>query len=160
MGTLIDQLFPQDQADAIRKLWEDKSSRLSLEQEIGKRLVSNDGIIDELPLSQLMLITSLSPFADSSDECHDVAEIIYWGINKKDVLPKIAEYLDTRELAYRCLVSLSFFKVALIARWKRHAAPSPDFYRRVGISSFNAIGMKDIGNHFYQWESFMGEFFV
>jgi hypothetical protein len=52
MGAPIDRLFPQDQSDAIRTLWEDKSSQLLLEQEIGKRLISFDGIIEELPLAQ------------------------------------------------------------------------------------------------------------
>lgn len=160
MGALIDKLFPQDQADAIRTLWEDKSSQLLLEQEIGKRLISYDGIIEELPLAQLMLITSLSTFADSPDECYNVASIIYWGINKEDILPRVAECLSNREIAYKCLVSLGFFREALIARWERHAAPSPNFYRKVGINSFNRIGMEDVGSHFYQWESFMGEFFV
>ena len=37
MATLIDKLFSGSQADAIRSLWEDKNSRLFIEQEIGKK---------------------------------------------------------------------------------------------------------------------------
>ena len=160
MGVLIDQLFPESQANAIRKLWEDKSAHLLLEQEIGKQLVSYNGIVDELPFTQLMLITSLSSFAYSADECHDVASIIYWGLKKKDILPMVTEYQSPREYAYKCLISLGLFKQALIARWKRHAYPSPTYYRKGGVASFKQIGMDAISGHFVQWEGFMGEFFV
>ena len=60
-----------------RKLWEDKGSRLLLEQQIGKKLIENEAIIEDLPFTQLMLVTSLSTFATSEDECFNVASIIY-----------------------------------------------------------------------------------
>ena len=159
MATLIDSLFQDKDADGIRKLWEDKSSHLMLEQEIGKKLIELDIIIDELPLTQLMFISTLSPFASSKKECYAVAEIIYWGIQKEDILPLVTEH-QGRSLAYRCLVSLGFFKPALIKRHKRYGAPSLSFYREVGIKSFSHIGMEDIGSHFKQWEHFLNEFFV
>jgi len=159
MSTLIDSLFPSDDADSIRRLWEDKGSHLLLEQEIGKRLIESDVIIDELPLTQLMFIATLSPFASSKKECYDVAEIIYWGMQKSDILPLVTEH-QGKALAYRCLISLGLFKPALIKRHRRHGSPSPDFYRAVGIESFSSVGMSDIGLHFGRWECFMNEFFV
>ena len=160
MSALIDKLFPQDKANAIRKLWEDKSSRLLLEREIGKCLVEHEGIIEELPLTQLMLITSLSPFASSARECYDVAEIIYWGIKQEDILPRVTEHFDSKELAYRCLISLGLFKKVIISKCERYGAPSPKFYRGIGVTSFKRIGKENISSHFVQWESFMSEFFV
>ena len=159
MAALIDSLFSKNQADAIRKLWEDQNSRLLLEQEIGKKLISDETVLDKLPFTQLMLITSLSPFSNSEEESCIVASIIYWGIKERDILPMIAEH-HGKELAYRCLISLGMFKRALTIRWKRHAAPAPVFYREVGIRSFSQIGMEDISCHFKQWESFINEFFV
>lgn len=159
MRALIDKLFSKDPADAIRKLWEDENSRLLIQKEIGKELLNNDSIIDDLSLVQLMLITSLSHFAESEDECHDVASIIYWGFNKPDILPLITEH-EGKELAYRCLISLGFYSEALHKRCQRYAAPSPSFYRAVGISSFKQIGKDNIGLHFYQWENFISEMFI
>jgi hypothetical protein len=159
MGSLINKLFDESQTNAIQKLWDDKDSRFLVQKEIGKKLLDNKEIIDELPLTQVMFIVSLSNFADSETECYSVAEIIYWGLHRIDIMPRITEH-NGKDLAYRCLISLGFFKKGLIKRWERHAAPSPSFYRQVGIQSFENIGMRDIGNHFYQWENFMGEFFI
>jgi len=81
MSALIDKLFTKSQADAIRQLWEDKSSRLFIEQEIGKEILNSPDVIKELPLAQLMFIASMSPFASSSDECYTIAEIVYYSRN-------------------------------------------------------------------------------
>lgn len=159
MAALIDQLFIKSQADAIRKLWKDSSSRSLIQQEIGKKLLDHDGIISELPLTQVMFIVSLSPFAESEKECNEVAEIVYWGMHKSDIIPMVTEH-NGKELAYRCLISLGFFKGYLIRRWERLGAPSPSYYRWVGIKSFKEIGRDDIGNHFGKWEGFIGEFFI
>ena len=159
MPPLIDQVFSQSQADAIRSLWEDKNVRLLLQKEIGKQLLLDTKLIDETPLTQLMFLTSLSSFSSSDQECYYVASIIWWGLNEEDILPRVAEHRG-KDLAYRCLISLGFFKNALISKWERHAAPSPSFYRDVGMRSFDQIGMPNVSHHFRQWEHFMGEFFV
>jgi len=159
MTALIDKLFVKSQTDAIRKLWEDTSSRTLIQQEIGKKLIDHEEIIAELPLTQIMFIVSLSPFADSEDECNNVAEIIYWGFQQPNIIPMITEHKG-KELAYRCLVSLGFFKHHLIRRTERRGAPSITFYRQIGINCFNQLGRKDIGNHFAKWENFIGEFFA
>ena len=99
MASLIDKLFPESKANAIRELWEDKSSRLLLQQEIGKALTSNEGFIVDLPLTQLMFITSLSPFAYSDIECHSVATIIYWGINRNDILPYVTDQQERQRIS-------------------------------------------------------------
>ncbi|MEI7942751.1 MAG: hypothetical protein WCH76_06250 [Candidatus Riflemargulisbacteria bacterium] len=57
MPSIIEKLFTKSQAEAIQQLWEDKRSRLLLEQEIGKKLLDTDRVIEDLPLTQLMLIT-------------------------------------------------------------------------------------------------------
>ena len=159
METLIDQLFIKSQADAIRTLWEDTSSRALIRKEIGKQLLSHELIIKELPLTQLMLTASLSSFADSENECCEIAGIIYWGIKTVDIIPMVSKH-NGRELAYRCLISLGFFKQYLIKRCERYGAPSPSFYRQAGINSFNSIGMNDIGYHFLQWENLISELFI
>lgn len=159
MDSLIDNLFSESQANAIRTLWEDTSSRKLIQKEIGKQLLNNDQIINQLPLTQLMFVSSLSPFANSDKECYSVAEIIYWGINRIDIMPRISEH-NGKELAYRCLLSLGFLKQSLTKKWERHGAPSPSYYRQAGIQSFHNIGMEDISGHFIKWENFLGEFFV
>jgi len=159
MSALIDKIFPESQAKALRKLWEDKTCHLLIQKEIGKKLLEKD-IIEEFPLAQIIVLTSLSPFAKSEEECVDVAHIIYWGILRTDILPMITEVQKEEELAYKCLISLGLFKKVLIKKYEVHGAPSPKFYRMVGITSFRHIGKDDISDHFCQWEGFMGEMFV
>lgn len=156
---LVNSLFSSTQIESIIKLWQDKNSRLLIEKEIGKHLLESDEILTESSFDQILVITSLSPFASSDDERQSVAHIIYWGIKRGDMLPLCTEH-QGKELAYRCLISLGFFKRALIERHKRHGAPSPDFYREVGIEAFNRARMVEIGNHFYKWESFINDIFV
>ena len=159
MGSaLIDNLFPEKQANAIKKIWEDKESQFLLEKQIGKKLLDSNEILDDLPLTQLMLIASLSPFASNKSECHNVASIMFWGIHTIDILPLVTEH-QGKQLAYRCLISLSLFKKALIKKWQRYGAPSPDFYRRVGTKTFKQIRCPYISQHFYQWECFLCEMF-
>jgi len=158
MGALIEKLFTQSQSEAIKKLWEDKSSRLLIQKEVGKRLLNKDEIILDLPLHQIIFLTSLSSFADSERECWDVAEVVYWGINHDDIFPMVSQHYG-KDLAYRCLISLSFFKSYMGEKCNRHGAPSPEFYRGVGVQSFHSIGEDDISEHFYKWECFLSEFF-
>jgi hypothetical protein len=159
MASLIDSLFNHSESDAIKKLWNDKNTNELIKKEIGKQLLNTDKILIEMPLVQILLITSLSPFAESIEECDQVACIIYWGIKEKDILPMITEQFG-KPFAYRCLISLGFFKRNLAERCKRYAAPSPSFYREAGIRTFNAIGMTTISHHFKSWESFLEEMFV
>lgn len=159
MTTLIDKLFSQPQADAIRTLLDDTGSRHLMQKEIGKTLLDYNQITEDHPLEQIMVIVSLSPFANSENECCEVAGIIYWGIHRIDIIPMVSKH-SGKDLAYRCLVSLGLFKQYLIRQCERYGAPSPLFYRQVGIKSFENIGMEDIGGHFNKWENFISEFFV
>lgn len=156
MSALIDRLFIKKDADAIRTLWEDRSTHLLLEQEIGKEILNNDNLILEMPLTQIMFILTLSPFSSGENECHDIAEIIYWGMDKTDIIPMAFEHKGF-DLACRCLLSLSFFKGKMKQRTERYGCPSVSFYRKIGIEAFRKIGKVDISRHFCQWEVFLGE---
>ena len=159
MSALVDKLFDKKQADAIRKLWKDRNSRFLIQKEIGKQLIRCESVIEEIPLTQIMFITSTSSFANSENECYDIAGIIYWGLNKTDILPMVTKH-QGEELGKRCLISLGFFGGVIAKKYERYGAPSPSFYRNIGTSSFYQSGKDDIGDHFSKWELFMQEFFV
>ena len=158
MINLISRLFDSSQIPSVIKLWQDQNSRLLIEKEIGKNLLSSSDILDS-SFSQLLILTSLSPFASSENEKAEVAGIIFWGIKHNDILPLVTEH-QNKELAYRCLISLGFFRKALEERCNRYGAPSPDFYRTIGIGAFSRNKMEDIGEHFFKWENFINEIFL
>lgn len=159
MSALIEKLFNKSQTTAIQKLWDDADSRGAIEEAIAQRILNSDEIIEESPLAQIMFLMTLSPFASNVSECHDVAEIIIWGLKKDNVLPSIVEHRK-EDLAYRCLISLCLFKDALTYKCNRHGAPKPEFYRQVGISTFHQLGKNDISLHFRQWEAFIPEILI
>ena len=161
MIPLIQKLFNESDIKHIESLISDNSDIISIHKEIGIRLIGSDAIIPELPFDQLLVILSVSPFANNSEECHDVANIITWGIHEKDILPSVVDqHHKPKELAYRCLISLSFFKSTLIHKHDRYGAPSPEFYRGIGINSFKQVGMDVISQHFLQWENFINDVFI
>jgi len=158
MIDLLTSLFPNSQVKSIIKLWQDENSKSLIQKEVGKRLLSSDKVITNFPFGQILVITSLSTFASSEDEKQSVAHIIHWGIFRNDILPLCTEH-QGKELAYRCLISLGFFKRALEERCERHGAPSPDFYRELGIHVFHGLQMTEISEHFSKWEYFINEIF-
>jgi len=164
MKDILKRLF-KDQANAADILLADSATCDQIELEIAKAILNEDEIVVENPISQLrVIVSSMSPFASSKDECNDITDIIIWGMKSSDdvvdkIIPMITEH-QGYELAKRCLISLSFFEQHMFNRWQRTAAPSPDFYRKVGISSFKTSGHSDIGYNFDNWSFFIKEFFV
>lgn len=158
MSALIEKLFTEEQVGGIRKLWDDKNCRLLIEQQIGIKLLENQEIIQDSPWVQILCITSLASFASDDQECIMVANILSWGMTKTEILPLVSEHKG-KDLAYRCLISLSFHTKAIERRHQRRGAPSPDFYRHVGQQSFHQLNMPEIEAHFNKWTAFLPEMF-
>lgn len=158
MSALIEKLFTHGQVDGIRKLWEDKSCRHIIEQQVGSKLLENQEIIQESPWVQILCITSLALFASDDQECVMIANIINWGMSQKQILPLVSEHKG-KDLAYRCLIALSFYRKAMERRHNRCGAPSLIFYQRVGEQTFHQLDLLEIESHFDKWTSFLPEVF-
>jgi hypothetical protein len=162
MKELMKKLF-KEQYKSAEILLADKDTYRLLEAQVAKALLNNDKIILEEPICQLRLIISnMSTFANSKEECDEVTNIIIWGMKNEDldsILPMVTEH-QGYDLAKRCLISISFFENHMIQRHNRYAAPSPNFYRKIGAASFIQSGHQDIGEHFDKWSLFIKEFFV
>jgi hypothetical protein len=156
--SIIRKLFEKSDEEVVRILLDDSSSHLTMSQRIGQNLLLSEDFIEDDCWMQIYSIVTLAPFANSEQECSQVTEIIRWGASKTDVMPSIIEHRK-EELAYRCLISLSFYKKRMEQKTKRHGAPSVNFYRNIGTHEFKSLGKDDISEHFYQWEGFLAEFF-
>ena len=132
---------------ALIKLLLDEDTRLKILKSMGNRLLKNSNIFLEDCLGQLTLITSIAPFAESQEECIDIAQTIKWGLKQKNILPLISEHKG-KDLANRCLISLSFFYKAIKARTNHHGYPNHNFYRKIGIQTYLDIGEYNLSNHF------------
>ena len=155
--SLLEKIFSQIEIESIQKLMDD-DSLLLIEREIGSRLMKSEDILHEEVWNQVYSIVSMAPFTESRDERLAITDIIKWGAFQVDIFPSIAAHRK-QDLAYRCLISLSFYKQNLERKYQKFGAPSPDYYREIGIGTFQTIGMENIGEHFGQWEHFLGEVF-
>ena len=159
---LIEELYSEQECRVIKDLFlEDSSSRLSLREAIGNKIIiEKEKILSSNALDALYLICLTAKFAASEDECHRVAITIYQFLDKPlDIIPSLIED-EGLKFASKTLMALSFRVKALENRWKYHGAPSPSFYRKVSKTIFNNYGQKDLATHHEQWEGFLGELLV
>lgn len=155
---LVYNLFPEKSARAIDALWQDGENRGLLAREIGKKLMSSKKIVTDSPEIQLMSLLSQANFVHGEEEPVLVAGMMRKHMRDLDPLPLISRH-SGRELAERCLLSLGLLHPAMEERYKRRAAPKPDFYREVGIRTMEEIGVDSVAANFKRWESFLGEVF-
>ena len=123
-----------------------------VQQTMARSLMGNQPIFVS-PINQVMVIFSQAQFADTEEECVDVALILC--VPPFDVFPEITEHQGWG-LATRCLIGLSIFYKGMEAR-QRRGYPAPHFYRQVGKSTFQRCGKPELSSHFENWERFIGE---
>lgn len=123
---------------------------------MGQKLLQKDEIFAIDSMGQILLLVANAPFIQSDEECMQISNIVQWGIKKTNILPLVTEHKE-KDLAYRCLLSLGFFRPALERRTKYHGAPAAHFYRETGIQEFKRIGFVEISEDFTKWECFLSE---
>lgn len=159
---LIEELYGEKDCEIIKTLFlEDPSSRLSLREAIGNKIIlEKDKILVTNSLDAICLICLTAKFAASEDECHRVAITIYQFLDKPlDTIPSLIDDKGIK-FASKTLMALSFRAKSLEKRWKYHGAPSPSFYRKVSKTVFDCYGQKDLAAHHEQWEGFLGELLI
>lgn len=160
MTSLIEKLYSDRAVELIRDLYyDDIDAKESFYEAFGNKIIEKqDVFLDSKPLDILMLICNTAKFANSIEECHNVAVIIYRRINDPKPLPYI---LDDHglDLAEKSFIALSFFYPALEKRWKK-GAPPPAFYRQCSKKIFSANNLSDIAENHERWENFFSEIFV
>ena len=58
-------------------------------------------------------------------------------------------------IADECLVGVGFFRKRMDEMYKRHAAPSSEYYSKVGSAAFNRLGYEKISENFSGWTDFI-----
>lgn len=159
--SLIEQLYDDDSVKLIRSIYkEDPSSRELLFKAFGQKIIEKqETFINSKPLDILSLICMTASFADSKEECQEVAVIFFNRLKDENPLPYIMDDHGFL-LAQKTLVALSLYYKAMEKRWKYHGAPSPDYYRRVSKLVFEKNGKNSIANHHEMWENFFSEIFL
>jgi len=159
MLSIIEQLVGSNEVSAINSLMSSEKNTLSILKSLGHMMLEKDDIFVIDSQGQIMLIVAAAPFIKSDEECIQVTEIVKWGMKEPNVFPIITEHKD-KDLAYRCLISCSFFHSAMENRTNRYGAPSISYYRNIGIKTFKDIGYEDVSDDFSKWECYLNEMFL
>ena len=61
------------------------------------------------------------------------------------------------DLADDCLLTVALFAKHILELNRRHAAPSIQWYKMVGTTSFERLGYYDIANDYDYWTDFISE---
>lgn len=159
--SLIEQLYDDKSVEVIRAIYsEDVSSRQMLFRAFGQKIIEKqETFLIAKPLDLLSLICMTASFADSDEECQDVAVIFFKRLNDSNPLPYISEDAGIL-LAEKTLVSLSLYPKAMERRWKYKGAPSPSFYREASKLVFKKNEKDSIAKNHEKWELFFSEIFV
>ena len=158
--TLIEELYSQKAIALIKELYyDDVEAKEAFYSAFGNKILETQHkVLMSKPLDIIMFICSTAKFSSSPEESSYVAVMIYKRLKEPNPLPYI---LDDKglDLAEKILISLSFFKPALYARWKR-GGPHPDFYRSYSKSIFVSEGLEYVSVNHERWENFFCEFFI
>jgi len=159
--SLIEQLYDDESVKMIRELYaDDIESRDALMQSIGNKIIEkSETFLIAKPLDVISLICMTATFADSKEECQEVAVIIYRRLNDSNPLPYIMDDAGML-LAEKTLTSLSFFRKAMEHRTKYKGAPTPEFYRKASKLLFSKNNQEYIAEHHEKWENFFCEMFI
>jgi hypothetical protein len=159
--SLIEELYDEKSRKLIKSLYKDDvNSRETLYAAFAEKILEkSDLILTSKPLDILTLLCMTANFADTKEECQQVAIIVFKCLKQENPLPYIMDDQGFA-LAEKTLVALSFFRSAMDYRSKRKGAPTSDFYRRTSKIIFEQNGYPEISAHHEQWEKFLNEMFL
>ena len=154
---IIDFIYSKSECANIRELYKDESSRPLLQQQIGKRILDRQHtLIDGSAIDTLAMICMNQNFTTDERECLSVSLFVCRGIKNVSPIPNVTDCSGI-DLASKLLVSLSFFKPAMVKRWRHHGSPSPDWYRKVSQTTFAHHDYEGLAKHHWHWENFLSE---
>ena len=157
---IIDFIYSKPECANIRELYKDEACRPLLQQQIGKRILdSQQTFIDGNAIDTLAMICLNQDFTKDEKECLSVSLFVCRGIKNLEPIPRVTDCSGI-DLASKLLVSLSFFKPAMINRWKRYGSPSPNWYRRVSQTTFAHHNHEGLAKNHWYWENFLSEMLV
>lgn len=156
MTKIWEKITSPNEYTSINELAKDTNNHLLIFKALGQRFLNKEDLFICDPSGQIMLMIANAPFIKSEQEGIQITHIVKWAVNRIDIFPMISEHKN-QDLAYRCLISLGFFKSAMEKRTKKLGTPSISFYRQIGINTFKQMGYQEISEDFIKWECYLGE---
>jgi hypothetical protein len=157
MYGLIQALYNDKKQEAFKSLYVNSESKdqLLLRSTIAEALKDCPKILKSHGSD--WILCTLSSYHQSPED----TTRIYQGIMKHlehfsfGLLTDDIKWREMNDVADSCLVGLSFFKENINFKHKRKAAPSPEYYFKVGSVAFQRLGFDKIGSDFTGWVQFI-----
>lgn len=157
MYGLLKALYCEKQQRAFESLYGDSEARdqLLLRATLAEALKDCPRILESHGSD--WIFCTLAAFKRSPDDTARVFQAIMRHLDHFSIglLTDKIQWREMNEVADSCLIGLSFFYDYLHRNYRRKAAPSPDYYKQVGVIAFQRIGYDTISEEFDGWVSFI-----
>ena len=162
MYGLIQAAYSEDKQAAFEKLYSDSDVkdqfllRASLAQSLKDcpKLVSSHGTD--------WILCTLTQHAREEEETVRVFQGIMKCLNNFSygMLTEEIKFRETNSVADTCLVGIGFFRDHMNRRHKMKAAPSVEYYSKMGALAYHRLGFDELGDHFNEWTEFIEKEFT
>jgi hypothetical protein len=79
----------------------------------------------------------------------------YGMLTEDKMMGRGIEFREMSDVADTCLVGIGFFRDYMERRHRLKAAPSVDYYSKMGALAYHRLGFEDLGDHFNKWTDFI-----
>jgi hypothetical protein len=159
MYGLISVLYDEPKQQAFERLYSesDGKDQLLLRSTVAEALKDCPRLI--LSHGTDWIFCTLASYHKSPDDTSRVFQSVVRKLNSIQfgllTVEKEVKFKEMNEVADDCLVGLSFFQERVERMHRRKAAPSVDYYMKVGSLAFQRLGFDHIGEDFEGWVKFI-----
>ena len=157
MYGLIRALYNDDTQEAFKNLYieSDPKDQLLLRSVIAEALKDCPKILTSHGSD--WILCTLSSYHQSPEDTSRVYQAIMKNLGKFSfgLLTDNIKWREMSDVADSCLVGLSFFKENIDYKHKHKAAPSSEYYSKIGSLAFQRLGFEKIGTGFNGWVQFI-----
>lgn len=155
---LVSQVFTQQEANNIKKIYKDGDCNTLLLDVIAEKLINCKKIVTSQSLNQLVLICFLNKKIISDSEPITVASLLRFVLQKSDPFPSLNKHFGV-DFAARTFVCTNLFIKGMEARTNRFSYPKPEYYKEVAKIRFIQNNMDYMAKNWNSWEYFFLEYF-
>lgn len=162
MYGLIQTVYSPEQQTVFERLYSDSDSKdqFLLRARLAKTLQDSPKMIPSHGIDWILCTLT----QHERDEEETVR--VFQGIVKclrhfsYGMLTEEIKWREMNEVADTCLVGIGFFRDHMERRHRMKAAPSVDYYSKMGALAYKRIGFEDLGDHFNEWTEFIEKEFT
>lgn len=157
MYGLIQTVYDESKQTAFKNLYMDADSQdqFLLRAQLAQALKDSPKLIPSHGID--WILCTLTQHARNEEETVRVFQGIVKCLRhfSYGMLTDVMTWREMNDVADTCLVGVGFFRDHMERRHKLKAAPSVDYYSKMGALAYRRIGFEELGDHFNEWAEFI-----